>query len=180
MSSLQAARAAKDDLRLKLNGQPWFRGVGLTQLKCMGPDPYELQVNVDTREHAAALIACEQTPRIWLGVPLSFAVVGDIAAYSADGLGAAVSSQDLANVVLGAVTMTATFLLGKIIVNSIIESRKEHFDAKGQPPAAVKAKETTMDGIVKVLSMGYSMYMLSQELPIVLKEAEKLFEVKGK
>ena len=177
MASLQAARAAKDDLRLKLTGQPWFRGVGLTQLKCMGPDPYELQVNVDTREHVAALLACEQTPRSWLGVPLSFTVVGDISAYSVNGLGsAAVSSQDLANVVLGAITMTATFLLGKIIVNSIIESRKEHFDAKGQPPAAVKAKETTMDGIVKVLSMGYSMYMLSQELPIVLKEAEKLLK----
>jgi len=114
MASLQAARAAKDDLRLKLTSH----GIGAT----------------------------------------------------------AVRGQDLANVVLGAITMTATFLLGKIIVNSIIESRKEHFDAKGQPPAAVKAKETTVDGIVKVLSMGYSMYMLSQELPIVLKEAEKLLK----
>lgn len=85
-----------------------------------------------------------------------------------------VNSQDLANVALGAMTMVATFLVGKIIVNSIIEGRKEHFDAKGQPPAAVKAKETTMDGIVKILGMGYSMYMLSQELPIVLAEAQKL------
>lgn len=174
MASLQAARAAKDDLRLRLNTQPWFRGIGLTQLKCMGPDPYELQVNVDTREHADALRACPQTPSAWLGVPISFSVVGDI-----DALGAAtggLTNQDLANVALGAITMTATFLLGKIIVNSIIESRKEHFNAKGQPPAAVKAKETTMDGIVKVLSMGYSMYMLNQELPIVLKEAGKLLK----
>ena len=172
MASLAAARAAKADLAQKLQGQPWFRGVGITQLKCMGPDPYELQINVDTRASYDQLTSCSIVPKNWMGVPITFSIVGDIVALE----GVSLTSQDYANIALGAMTMTATFLVGKIIVNSIIESRKEHFDAKGQPPAAVKARETTLDGIVKVFGMGYSMYLLSQELPIVIAETRKFLK----
>jgi hypothetical protein len=90
--------------------------------------------------------------------------------------GSEIGGQDLANVALGVMAMTATFLVGKIVVENIILSRKEHFDKKGQSPAAVKAKETTMDGIVKLLGTAYSMFLLSQELPLVLAEAKKLLK----
>lgn len=88
--------------------------------------------------------------------------------------GTALGTQDLANVALGAITMTATFLVGKIVVENIIQSRKEHFDKKGQPPAAVKAKETTMDGIVKLLGMGLSLWQMQKQLPVVIAEAQKM------
>lgn len=170
MASLAAAEAAKASLRQKLQGQPWLRGVGITQLKCMGPDPYELQVNVDSRETADALRSCPQTPRSWMGVPLSFAVVSKFGALE----GFEPAAQDYANVALGAVCMVATFLVGKIVVESIIASRREHFDAAGQPPEAVKAKETTFDGVVKFAVMGYSLYSLQQELPELLGEVKAL------
>jgi len=172
MASLAAARAAKDSLRQKLHGQPWFRGVGITQLKCMGPNPYELQVNLDSRATYDQLTACPSTPQAWQGVPLSFSIVGNIAALGAAG----VTSQDYANVVLGFMCVTATFLVGKIAVESIIKSRREHFDPKGQPPEAIKAKESTMDGVIKLAVMGYSLYSLQTEVPELLaqiKEAMK-------
>lgn len=169
MASLAAAQAAKDSLRQKLWGQPWFRGVGLVQLKCMGPDPYELQVLVDSAETALALRSCPQTPKSWLGVPFSFTVVRDLAA-----LGATPAAQDYANLALGAMCLVGTFMVGRIAVDSIIAARKERFEAKGQSPAAVKAKETTMDGLFKALGMGLGLYQLSQDLPVVLSEAKKL------
>jgi hypothetical protein len=85
-------------------------------------------------------------------------------------------AQDYANMALGALALVGTFMVGRIAVDSIIEARKEHFDRKGQPPAAVKAKETTMDGIVKMAATAFSMWQLQQQLPEVMKEAKKLLE----
>lgn len=84
-----------------------------------------------------------------------------------------VTTQDYANVALGAITAIGTFMLGKIAVESIIESRRERFDKKGQPPAAVKAKESTLDGVVKLAATAFSIYQISQQLPEVLGEARK-------
>ena len=64
-------------------------------------------------------------------------------------------------------------MMGKIAVNAIIEGRKEHFEKKGQPAAAVKAKETTLDGVMKLAITGFSLWQMSQELPAVLAEAKK-------
>ncbi len=83
------------------------------------------------------------------------------------------STQDYANVALGFVCFAATFLMGKIAVNAIIESRKEHFSRKGQPAPAVKAKETTFDGVMKLAFTGFSLYQMSQDLPEVLAEVNK-------
>lgn len=85
----------------------------------------------------------------------------------------ATSTQDAANIALGAICFGATFLFGKVVVNAIIEGRKEHFDKKGQPPAAVKAKETTFQGMVKLAFTGFSLWQMSQDLPEVLAEAKK-------
>ncbi len=169
MATLAAARAAKVSLQQKLHGQPWFRGVGITQLKCMGPNPYELQVNVDTRASYDQLRSCSVVPKEWMGVPITFAIVGNIAALGATG----VTTQDYANVALGAIIAASTFLVGKIVVENIVQSRREHFDKKGQPPAAVKARETTGDGIMKLVGVAFSLWQLSQELPEVVAEAKK-------
>ena len=64
-------------------------------------------------------------------------------------------------------------MVGKICVDSAIASRKEHFERKGQPPAAVKAKESTMDGVFKCIGMALGMYQLYKQAPIVFKEAQK-------
>lgn len=113
-------------------------------------------------------MACPSTLTQWQGVPLSFSVVGNIAALGTAG----VTSQDYANVVVGFMCVTATFLVGKIVVESIIKSRREHFDPKGQPPEAVKAKESTMDGIIKLAVMGYSIYSLQTEVPELLSSVK--------
>jgi hypothetical protein len=86
------------------------------------------------------------------------------------------TTQDYANVALGFVAFLATFLVGKIAVNAIIESRKEHFDKKGQPPAAVKAKESTLDGVMKVAGTGYAIWSIMHDLPDVLVEAKKVLK----
>lgn len=86
------------------------------------------------------------------------------------------TAQDYGNLAFGGLVMVGTFIVGKIIVESIIESRREHFESKGQPPAAVQAKETTADGVVKVLGACYGMYMMSQQVPALLKEAQKMLE----
>jgi len=170
MASLAAAQAAKDNLRQKLQGQPWLRGIGLTQSKCMGPDPYEVQVNVDSTETLRALLACDQTPRSWMGVPVQYSVVGDIKAFG----DVTITTQDYVNVFIGFAVLFGTFMVGKIAVESIIESRKENFDPKGQPPEAVKAKETTVDGIIKFAVMGYSIWSLQEEVPALLAELKGL------
>jgi hypothetical protein len=170
MASIAAARAAQDSLRQKLQGQPWFRGIGITALKCMCSDPYELQVNVDTRASYDQLQSCAVVPKQWMGVPITFAIAGDAAA-----LGAAqtLTTQDYANVALGAITAAGTFMLGKIAVGAILESRKEHFERKGQPVAAVKAKETTFDGVMKLAATAFSIWQISQQLPEIITEAKK-------
>lgn len=88
----------------------------------------------------------------------------------------AVTAQDLSNVFIGFAVLFGTFMVGKIAVESIIESRREHFDAKGQPPEAVKSKETTMDGLIKFAVMGYSIYSLQDELPALLTEVKGLLK----
>lgn len=85
-------------------------------------------------------------------------------------------AQDYANVALAGMALVATFLVGRIAVDSIIEHRRENFSRKGQPKEAIKAKETTMDGIVKIAGTVYSMYMIQQQLPGLLAEAKKLVE----
>jgi len=88
------------------------------------------------------------------------------------------TTQDYANIGLGFVAFLATFMVGKIAVNAILESRKEHFEKKGQPPAAVKAKETTLEGVLKLAFTGFSLYQMSKDLPEVLTEAQKLLGTK--
>jgi hypothetical protein len=166
MASLAAAQAAKDSLRQKLHGQPWFRGIGFTQLKCMGPDPYQLQVMIDTMASAPLV------PRSWLGVPVSITVVGTIRALGDTGI----TAQDFGNVAGGFMVFAATFFVGKIVVSSIIEARKEHFDAKGQPPAAVKSKETTGDGLVKLLGIGLTVYQITNSAPEIVSQVQKLLK----
>lgn len=89
------------------------------------------------------------------------------------------TTQDYANIAVGGMVLVGTFIVGKIAVESIIEARREHFDAKGQPPAAVQAKETTMDGIVKLLVTGYSIYTMSQQFPQLTGEVQKMLEQGG-
>lgn len=168
MASLAAAQAAKASLQQKLQGQPWFRGVDFVQLKCICPDPYELQVVVSTKAALDELLSCPWTPRVWMGVPFSFAL--DVTAGFGD---VTVTGQDYANVFIGFAVLFGTFMVGKIAVESIIESRREHFDAKGQPPEAVKAKETTMDGLVKFGALALSLFELSQEFPGLVTEAKR-------
>ncbi len=83
------------------------------------------------------------------------------------------ATQDYANVALGFICFASTFLLGKVIVNAVIEGRKERFDRKGQPAPAVKAKETTLDGVMKLAFTGFSLYQMSQDLPEVLAEVNR-------
>lgn len=87
-----------------------------------------------------------------------------------------ITAQDYANVAVGFMCVAATFLVGKIAVESIIKSRREHFDPKGQPPEAVKAKESTMDGIIKLAVMGYSIYSLQTEVPELLGSVKGLLK----
>jgi len=108
-------------------------------------------------------------PKEWMGVPITFAITGNASALGATGI----ASQDIANVALGAITLTATFLLGRIVVDSIIQTRKERFDAKGQPPAAVKSKETTFDGVLKLVGVAVTLYQITQQFPEVAAEAKK-------
>lgn len=88
-------------------------------------------------------------------------------------MAASVTAQDGANVAVGAIIAASTFLAGKIIVENIIQSRREHFDAKGQPPAAVKSRETTGDGVMKLIGVVFSLWQLSQQFPEVAAEAKK-------
>jgi hypothetical protein len=162
MASLAAARAAKESLRQQLVGQPWFRGIGITQSKCMGPDPYELQVNVAARADLSRVY------RSWNGVPVSIAVVGNITP-----LGVTVTAQDYSNVFIGFAVLFGTFMIGKIAVESIVAARREHFDSKGQPPEAVKAKETAVDGIVKLVAFALSANEIVTEFPSLMTEAKK-------
>jgi len=167
MASLVAARAAKASLRQRLAGQPWLRGIGIAQLKCLGPDPYELQVNLDRIESQV------HVPRSWMGVPVTISVVGDIIPLSGT---TPLAAQDWANGTLGILCLVGTFMVGKIAVDNIIQSRKEHFDRKGQPPAAVKAKETTLDGMIKLAASAFSVYQITQQFPEVVKEARKYLQ----
>lgn len=170
MASLAAAQAAKASLAQKLRGQPWVRGIGITQRKCYGdPAPYELQLNVASAAIADTLRACPQTAAVWMGVPLQIVVTGNISA-----LGVSPETQGYADVALGAMTAAATFLIGKIVVENFLQSRRERFESKGQPPEAVKARETTMDGIMKLAGITFSIWQLSQQLPEVAAEAKKL------
>lgn len=86
----------------------------------------------------------------------------------------AVSSQDLGNVVAGALIAATTFFIGKIAVENIVQSRKEHFARRGQPKEAVKAKETTLDGVVKLAGMGFGLYRMTVDLPALYDEIKKL------
>ncbi len=79
-------------------------------------------------------------------------------------------AQDWANISLGLLCLVGTFAVGKIAVNSIIEARKEHFDRRGQPPVAIKARESTIDGLVKVAATGFSIYQIFEQLPKVLSD----------
>lgn len=169
MATRAQAEAAEGSLRSYLAAWPPFAGTNIATLKC-GGDSARLMVMVrGTPEQVRAFVDCPATPRSWHGVPLEF-----VAAAGASGLGAApLVYQDYVNVAVGFAVLLSTFIVGKIAVQSIIESRQEHFERKGQPPAAVESKETTMDGVVKFLGTGYGLYMMSRQLPEVWKEAEK-------
>ena len=86
----------------------------------------------------------------------------------------AISSKDVGNVVAGALIAASTFFVGKIAVESIIAHRKETFERKGKPKEAVKAKETTLDGIVKVAGIGFGLWRMTQDLPALYDEIKKL------
>lgn len=172
MATRAQAEAAEASLRAHLVQAPWFAGTDLALAKC-GGDSAHIMVSVrGTPEQVQAFVGCPYTPKQWLGVPLQY-----VAHFEDDGLsGAPLNTQDYANVAVGGMVLVGTFIVGKIAVNSIIEHRREHFDRKGQPPEAIKAKETTMDGIVKLAAMAYSMYLMKQQLPELLGEAKKLLE----
>jgi hypothetical protein len=172
MATRAQAEAAAVSLRAHLATQPWFAGADIAQLKC-GGDSAEVMAYVrGSWSDVRALVSCPKTPRTWQGVPLQFVRAAEWGSLS----GAPLTTQDYANVALGVMVLYGTFMVGKIAVDSIVAARQEHFERKGQPPAAVVAKESTLDGIVKVLGMGYSFYVLSQQLPVVLTEAQKLLE----
>lgn len=84
-----------------------------------------------------------------------------------------VAAQDYANVALGAMIAASTFIMGKIVVENILQSRREHFERKGQSPAAVKARESTGDGLLKLAGMTFSIWQISQQFPEVLSEVKK-------
>ncbi len=86
----------------------------------------------------------------------------------------AVTTQDYANVALGAIAMAATFMVGKIAVDSVLAARKKSFSKKGQPPAAVKAKESTLDGVMKVAATAFSVWQLTQEFPELVAQVKAL------
>ncbi len=88
-------------------------------------------------------------------------------------MAAAVTAQDFSNVAAGALIAASTFLVGKIVVENIIQSRQERFDRKGQPPAAIKARETTADGIMKLVGAAFSIWQLTQQFPELMTEAKK-------
>ena len=165
MANREAAEAAKVDLAAHLRGQPWFRGAGITQAKCLGPNPWEVAARISSRRHL------QQVPRVWMGVPVSVAVVGDIVAL---GDAASVSSKDFGNVLAGAMIAASTFFVGKIAVESIVAHRKETFARKGQPKEAVKAKETTLDGIVKIAACGFGLWRMVNDLPELVKQVEEM------
>lgn len=158
-------------MRAHLAQAPWFGGTELAILKC-GGDSAEIMVSVHgTAEQVRAFVGCPYTPKQWQGVPLQYVVARP---HGAGLSGAQLTTQDYANIAVGGMVLVGTFIVGKIVVESILQSRKEHFEAKGQPPAAVQAKETTMDGIVKLLVMGYSLYTMSQQLPELTGEVQKM------
>jgi len=88
---------------------------------------------------------------------------------------AGLTSQDYGNIAGGFIVFLSTFLVGRIVVNSIIEARKEHFDPKGQPPAAVKSKETTGDGLIKLIGVGLTIYQITNGAPEIVAAAKKYF-----
>lgn len=88
--------------------------------------------------------------------------------------GAEINSSDVGNVAAGFMIALSTFFVGKIAVESIIAHRKENFSRKGQSKAAVKAKETTLDGVFKLVGMGLGGYQLIKGVPELLDEVKKL------
>jgi len=86
------------------------------------------------------------------------------------------TSQDSANLALGALVLVGTFLTGRIMVQAVIDHRREQFDAKGKTKPEIEAKESTADGVVKVLGAAYALYTLDRDLPIVIAEAKKLLQ----
>ena len=167
MATRAQAEAAAVSLRAHLAQAPWFAGATVAAMKC-GGDSAHIMVSVHaTPEEVLAFVDCPYTPKQWEGVRLQYIV-------HLDGLsGAPLSTQDYANIGLGVMVLVATFMVGKISVESAIASRREHFERKGQPPAAVQSKETTMDGLVKMGAMALSFYTMSKQFPEVLTEAQK-------
>lgn len=170
MATRAQAEAAEGSLRAYLAAAPWFAGTDIVTLKC-GGDSARLMVLVrGSAEQVKALADCPMTPRSWHGVPIDFVRKFD----AAEGLGATpLAYQDYVNIGVGFAVLLSTFIVGKIAVQSIIAARQEHFDRKGQSPAAIESKETTMDGVVKFLGTGYGLYMMSKQLPEIWKEAQK-------
>lgn len=84
-----------------------------------------------------------------------------------------ISAQDYANVALGAMVAVGTFMVGKIVVESVIKLREERFQRRGQPRAAVKSRETTADGVVKLLGVTFTIWQISQDFPQVAAEVKR-------
>ncbi len=78
------------------------------------------------------------------------------------------------DVLAGALVGASAFLVGKIAVDQVLMARRERFDRKGQPKAAVKSRETTLDGIMKVFGIGFSAYRMTVDLPELYGEIKKL------
>jgi hypothetical protein len=90
--------------------------------------------------------------------------------------GAAITTQDYTNVLVGFMALAGTFMVGKIAIDSIMQSRKEHFEKKDQPKEAVKAKETTFDGIVKLAGIGITIYQITSGGPELLDQIDKMMK----
>ncbi len=168
MATRAQAEAAEVSLRAHLAEQPWFAGTDLALSKCGGDSAHLMVLAHGSPEQVRAFADCPAVPRQWQGVPLQF-VANDVALGEAP-----LTTQDYANVAVGVMVLVGTFMVGKIGVDSALAARKEHFDRKGQPPAAVAAKESTMDGVMKVFGVGYGLVLMSQQLPVLYEEAKKL------
>ena len=86
------------------------------------------------------------------------------------------TGRDCVNVAVGFMVFYGAFTVAKIGIDSAMQAQRERFDSKGQPPAATRAKESTLDGIVKILGVGLGIWQMSQQLPVVIEEGRRLLK----
>lgn len=85
-----------------------------------------------------------------------------------------ISAKDAGNFIGGMMLAAGAFAVGNIAVKQILISRRERFQKKGQSKAAIKARETPMDGVFKMVGIALSIYQVSKELPEVVHDVKQL------